>query len=106
MAIALDPNPVTYYKRYRMEMDLVVPLPGVPELPTDFTWLAWGDQLLETHARVKYDCFVDELDGVIFPNLSNRDGCLRLMRDIASRPGFRPDATWLIAHCDTCCATT
>ena len=105
MAATLDPNPVTYYKRYRMELDLVAPLPPMPALPTEFAWVSWEERLLDTHALVKYQCFVDELDGVIFPNLSNRDGCARLMHDIASRPGFRPESTWLIAHGDTCVAT-
>ena len=61
------------------------------------TWVPWHDGLLEAHADVKYRCFVFERDGIIFPNLSNRIGCLNLMRDIAGRSGFRPDATWLIA---------
>ena len=105
MTAVLEPNPITYYKRYRMELDLVPALPATPALPEGFTWLAWEERLLEKHAQVKYQCFCDELDGVIFPNLSNRDGCAKLMRDIASRPGFRPEATWLIAHGETCVAT-
>ncbi len=105
MAAILDPNPVTYYKRYRMELDLVAPLPAVSALPAGFAWQAWEDRLLETHALVKYECFRGELDGVIFPNLSDRDGCAQLMRDIAARPGFRPESTWLVTHGDTSVAT-
>jgi len=104
MAAALDPNGVTYYKRYRMELDLVAPLPPA-KLPADCAWIPWEERLLEVHADVKFQCFCDELDGVVFPNLSNRDGCLRLMREIATRPGFRPESTWLISHGDKYVAT-
>ena len=98
MAATLDHNTVTYYKRFRMEMDLVAPIPAVPSLSCDFAWIPWEDRLLDAHGEVKYHCFRNELDGVVFPNLSNRDGCLRLMREIAERSGFRPESTWLIAH--------
>jgi ribosomal protein S18 acetylase RimI-like enzyme len=105
MAATLDPNTVTYFKRYRMEMELVAPLPAVPSLPLDFAWIPWEDRLIDAHADVKFHCFCDELDGVVFPNLSNRIGCARLMREIATRPGFRPESTWLIAHGETFVAT-
>lgn len=98
MAAALDLNAVTYFKRFRMEMDLTDPLPPVPALPADFAWVPWENRLVEVHADVKFRCFCDELDGIVFPNLANRLGCLRLMQEISARPGFRPEATWLIAH--------
>src|SRR5947209_3836664 len=98
MTDASTPNHVTYYKRYRMEADLLGPLPPVPDLPTEHVWLPWSESLLEVHAEVKYHCFRNELDGTIFPNLGNRAGCTRLMREICNRPGFCPEATWLIAH--------
>lgn len=105
MAAALQPNDVTYFKRYRMELDLVAPLPPVPNLPIDHAWIPWENRLLESHAEVKFQCFRDELDGLVFPNLSNRAGCTRLMHEIALRVGFRPEATWLIAHQGTYVAT-
>ncbi len=89
---------VRYFKRFRMEIDLVAPLPGLVDLGSDFTWLAWDDGLLDEHARVKQLCFADEIDGVVFPNLVCRDGCVRLMREIRNKWGFRKDATWLLAH--------
>jgi ribosomal protein S18 acetylase RimI-like enzyme len=98
-------NPLVYYKRYRMELDLALPLPAVPDLPAGYSWVAWEDDLLEVHAEVKFQCFVDEIDGIVFPNLSNRDGCLRLMREIRHRPGFLPGATWLLASPDGLCGT-
>src|SRR5437868_5932581 len=101
MATTIALNQVTYYKRYRMEMDLTGPLPPVPSLPDGFAWIAWEERLLLAHADVKFLCFRDELDGVVFPNLADRAGCERLMRDIANRIGFRPQSTWLIAHGET-----
>jgi ribosomal protein S18 acetylase RimI-like enzyme len=98
MAAPSIPNQVTYFKRYRMERDLLVPLPAMPSLPPEYAWVAWDDRLLECHADVKYHCFCDELDGVVFPNLSNRLGCMKLMREIRNRPGFRPESTWLLTH--------
>jgi ribosomal protein S18 acetylase RimI-like enzyme len=105
MATTSVSNQVTYYKRYRMEMDLVGPLPPVPSLPEGFAWIPWEEGLLEAHAEVKFHCFRAELDGVVFPNLSNRAGCEKLMREICNRAGFRPQSTWLIAHGDTYVAT-
>jgi ribosomal protein S18 acetylase RimI-like enzyme len=89
---------VTYYKRYRMELDLLGPLPAVPHLPVGFEWLPWEARLLDRHAEVKCQCFQNELDSIVFPNLSNRAGCLRLMREICNRPGFCSKSTWLIAQ--------
>jgi hypothetical protein len=101
MATTTIQNQVTYFKRYRMELDLVAPLPPVPSLPEEFAWAPWEERLLDAHADVKSRCFKDELDGVVFPNLSNRAGCERLMRDIANRIGFRPQST-----CSSPTATT
>jgi ribosomal protein S18 acetylase RimI-like enzyme len=89
---------VRYFKRFRMEIDLVAPLPAIPALTADFAWVPWDDGLLETHAAVKQLCFADEIDGLVFPNLVCRDGCIRLMREIRNRWGFRRDATWLLTH--------
>jgi ribosomal protein S18 acetylase RimI-like enzyme len=96
---------VIYFKRFRMELDLHNPLPTAPPLPAGLSWLAWRGDLLETHALVKFQSFCGEMDGVIFPNLGCHDGCLRLMREIAGKPGFRPEATWLIADGDAPCGT-
>lgn len=86
----------TYYKRYRMEVDLHG-FQCVPNLPAGFSWVAWNDALLDQHAAVKYRCFRDELDSYIFPNLGEIAGCSRLMREIRNKPGFLPAATWLMA---------
>ncbi len=95
----------TYFKRFRMEADLAPLPPPVPPLPEGLAWTAWSYDLLEQHARVKQQSFNAEIDGVVFPNLSRLDGCLRLMRDITSRPGFCAPATWLILRGDQPCGT-
>ncbi len=86
-----------FFKRYRMEIDLTRPLPAI-QLAAGFEWLAWDPSLLVTHAQVKRDAFVGELDSVVFPCLGETAGCLQLMRAIASRSSFVPEATWLVVH--------
>src|SRR5262245_31501059 len=95
---------IAYFKRFRMEVDLNE-LPPVPELPDGYTWLPWDDELLAVHADVKFRCFVDEIDSVVFPNLGSPQGCLNLMREIARKPGFVREATWLIGCPEGHCAT-
>lgn len=87
---------ITYYKRFRMEVDLDGLMPA-PALPEPFRWQCWDEGLLDTHAAVKYLCFREELDTHIFPSLGERQGCLRLMREIRRKPGFLAGATWLIS---------
>jgi GNAT superfamily N-acetyltransferase len=87
-----------------MEMDLH----GVclrPALPPGYRWIAWDDSLVELHAEVKYLSFREELDSWVFPCLGDREGCLRLMREIRRKPGFLATATWLIAAPEGCVAT-
>jgi ribosomal protein S18 acetylase RimI-like enzyme len=88
---------LTYFKRYRMELDLRLPRPRA-ELPPGFHWIAWHNGLLEAHARIKYRCFLGETDGVVFPSLGHLVGCRDLMNAIATRPGFCPAATWLVGN--------
>lgn len=93
-----------YFKRFRMEIDLERP-PPAPPLPDGYAFVPWSAAALDRHAEVKYRCFRDELDSVIFPCLGDEIGCHRLMREIARRPGFLPEATWLIAGPHGDCAT-
>jgi len=89
---------ITYYKRFRMEVDLDGPTPP-PVLPSGFCWVAWQETLIDYHAEVKHLSFRDEIDAHVFPCLGDRFGCQRLMREIRRKPGFLPAATWLIV-CD------
>ncbi len=96
---------ISYFKRFRMEVDVQRPLPPVPVLPPGYAWVAWDDWLLDQHAEVKFQCFVEEVDAQIFSSLSNREGCRRLMREISGKSGFKPEATWMIACDEAYCAT-
>lgn len=87
---------VTYFKRYRMEIDLSVSLFLAPELPAGYALHPWHHSLLDAHAEAKYRSFCIEIDANVFPCLGEREGCQRLMREISRREGFQPDATWLL----------
>lgn len=89
---------LTYYKRYRMEIDLTRPLFARPEIPSGYTLRAWDDLLLEAHADAKFRCFCHELDANVFPSLGHIDGCLKLMREITRRDRFVAEATWLLEY--------
>lgn len=94
----------TYCKRLRMEVDLEWIDPA-PPLPPAFVWVPWDEATLPTHADVMWQSFRREVDGRIFPNLAEHDGCVELMREITGRPGFVPDATWLVSATEGCCGT-
>ena len=95
---------ITYYKRFRMEIDLDGS-PAPPDLPRPFSWVAWQESLVDLHAEVKYLSFRDEIDAHVFPCLGERNGCQRLMREIRRKPGFLAGATWLIACPEGYCGT-
>jgi ribosomal protein S18 acetylase RimI-like enzyme len=93
---------VTYFKRFKMEIDLRS-LPAVPTLPPGYFWVPWDEALLNLHAEVHHAAFCTEIDAVVFPAFSDRHGCQLLLRAIRERPGFLPAATWLIANGEGCC---
>lgn len=87
---------LTYFKRYRMEIDLDrVPQ---PKLAPGFRFVSWDASLLSAHAETKFRSFRSEIDANVFPCLGDYEGCQRLMREIVRKEGFLPGATWLIAH--------
>jgi ribosomal protein S18 acetylase RimI-like enzyme len=87
---------ITYYKRFRMEIDLDRAITGAV-LPPPFLWVPWDETLLEQHAEVKFRSFMGEVDAYVFPCLGDRYGCRRLMTEIRRKPGFLPESTWMIA---------
>ncbi len=95
---------ITYFKRFRMELDLSEWL-AEPLLPEGYHWIAWNDSLLGVHADAQFRSFTTELDSTVFPCLGDRYGCLRLLREIRRKSGFLPDATWLVAHGFDICGT-
>lgn len=88
---------LTYFRRFRMEIDLRTPARPLPPLPSGYLTFPWDPGLLTVHAETKYQCFRDEMDSKVFPCLGQREGCLRLMTEIARKPGFVPGATWLMS---------
>src|ERR1700722_15806523 len=99
--VIVTPHPLPmrkriYFKRHRMELDLRHSRPQA-RLPNGFYWLPWENGVLDLHARVKFQCFAGEMDSCVFPSLGTLAGCRELMAAIATRPGFCPGATWLVA---------
>lgn len=91
---------MTYYKRFRMEIDTRLDPVHELALPAGYSWNPWSPRLLERHANVKFESFRGELDASVFPCLGEAFGCLQLMESIATRSTFLPAATWMISHTD------
>lgn len=91
-----DPRTVTYFKRFKMELDLHH-APILPPLTEGYRWIAWEESLRDAHAEVMFHSFHGEIDGLIFPSLGDRTGSGVLMHEIRNKPGFLPQATWLLA---------
>lgn len=89
---------ITYFKRFRMEVDLDRLQLEPPDLPAGYRLVPWKESLLESHSEVKFKCFREEIDASVFPCLGEREGCRRLMYEISTRSNFVPGATWLIEH--------
>jgi len=89
---------VSYFKRFRMELDLrggrFLPV----SLPAGYRLLAWDPGLVGEHALAKYHSFRDEIDADIFSCLAELEGCRRLMQEISFKEGFLPEATWLAVY--------
>ncbi len=90
-----DQRRISYFKRYRMEIPLAAAAPP-PAPPAGCSWLAWADTLGGAHAEVLCASFREEIDAVVFPSLGDPVGCRCLMMEIARKPGFVPEATWLL----------
>ncbi len=87
---------MTYFKRFRMEIDLLAQDLSMCDPPPEYRLVAWDPALARAHAETKYESFRFELDANVFPCLGDRAGCLRLMNEISQKEGFLPEATWLI----------
>jgi [ribosomal protein S18]-alanine N-acetyltransferase len=87
-----------YFKRYRMERRLDELDQGAVPLPASVELVPWSQSLVREHGRAKYASFHEEMDASIFPCLSNKESCIRLMRDLADRNDFAPQATWLAIY--------
>ena len=98
-----------YFKRFRMDLALAAGglalaptadgfLAAAAKMPPGYRLVPWHDGLIDAHARTKFRSFRSEIDAVVFPCLGDLEGCRRLMREIRSKGGFLPGATWLIAR--------
>lgn len=89
---------VSYFKRFRMEIDLRGRQFADNFLPPGYRLLAWHPDLIAEHAEAKYLSFRHEIDADVFSCLGESDGCYRLMSEICDREDFLPEATWLAAY--------
>jgi ribosomal protein S18 acetylase RimI-like enzyme len=78
-------------KRYRMECPLEV-RHSIPPLPA---FRPFRPELLNAHADVLFQAFVDSPDLGLFPGLGSFFGCQAIMEAIAAQPSFLPSATLL-----------
>jgi RimJ/RimL family protein N-acetyltransferase len=89
---------LTYFKRFRMEIDLTGRTFPADGPPPGYRLIPWDDALLEAHAEAKFHSFRTEIDSNVFPCLGDWAGCHRLMHEICAKQGFLPGATWLAAY--------
>lgn len=87
---------VTYFKRYRMEVELFRRPIAPVALPVGYRLVPWSPDLVDDHAEAKFHSFRGEIDAGIFHSLSELTGCIQLMEGISSGDGFVPEATWLV----------
>jgi ribosomal protein S18 acetylase RimI-like enzyme len=100
---------VSYFKRFRMELDLRVRRWEPEFLPSGYRLLPWDPDLLDDHAVAKFHSFRNEIDADVFSCLSDLEGCRRLMHEISLKDGFLAEATWLAVYSQggesECCGT-
>jgi GNAT superfamily N-acetyltransferase len=89
---------VSYFKRYRMELDLRGRQFGPIALPPSYCLLPWVPERLADHAEAKFHSFHGEIDADVFVCLGELGGCYRLMEEISRKEGFLPEATWLAVY--------
>lgn len=89
---------LVYYKRFRMEVNLAGRDLTPPPVPDQYRFVPWDLALLDAFSQAKYMSFRNELDANVFPCLGDFQGCRRLMTEIIRKPGFLPEATWLLVY--------
>jgi ribosomal protein S18 acetylase RimI-like enzyme len=104
MVASIEPVHISYFKRFRMEIELYEPPPFRP-VPEGYSLVPWDDSLMERHAEVLYYSFCDEIDAKVFPSFGSRQGCSSLMKEIRRKSGFLPEATWLLVRGEDVCGS-
>jgi GNAT superfamily N-acetyltransferase len=89
---------VSYYKRFRMEIELRGRRLDPASLLPGYRLVAWTPERIGIHAETKFQSFRHEIDADVFNCLGDLDGCYRLMHEISLKDGFLPEATWLAAY--------
>jgi GNAT superfamily N-acetyltransferase len=100
---------VSYFKRFRMELDLRGQRFLPVFVPPGYRLVPWEPDSLADHAAAMFHGFRHEIDADVFSCLTDLEGCQRLMQEISLKDGFLPEATWL-AMCSNhgeleCCGT-
>ncbi len=93
----IDPfdKPVGGLVRITMYRDLgTLPL-DVP-LPFGYRVEPWVEPMIPAYAAAMAVAFSDSPELEYYPKLSSQDGCLEMITEIASLPGFIMGASWLI----------
>jgi ribosomal protein S18 acetylase RimI-like enzyme len=94
----------TFFKRFRMELPLRGDLPA-PKIPNGFFWVPWQESLIDLHAEVHFRAFKDTIDATVFSSFREPAACWYLLREIRAKPGFMPEATWIVACPTGCCGS-
>jgi GNAT superfamily N-acetyltransferase len=89
---------VSYFKRFRMELDLRGKRFGPVFVPPGYRIVPWEPDLLSDHAAAMYHGFRHEIDADVFSCLAELEGCQRLIHEISLKDGFLPAATWLASY--------
>jgi RimJ/RimL family protein N-acetyltransferase len=97
---------ITYFKRYRMEIDLRGRRFDAVRLPEGYRLVAFSPERIMHHAEAKFFSFCHEIDADVFSCFSDLEGCQKLMEDISQKVGFVPEATWLVEYADTGASST
>jgi ribosomal protein S18 acetylase RimI-like enzyme len=99
------PHCVSYFKRFKMELELWGEQSPPSPLPPGHTLVPWHEGRLSEHAEALFVSFHETIDAVVFPSLGDRSGCYFLMTEIARKNGFLPGATWLLCGPGGYCGT-
>lgn len=89
---------VTYFRRFRMQIDLRKVTLRAPVLPEEFRWVPWSWQAAQRHAYVKHHSFAGEIDAEVFTCFTTQESCRELMDALSRLDAFLPTTTWLITR--------
>ena len=71
-------------------------VPPEPPLPFGYRVEAWTAPILPAYASVLAVAFADSPELQLYPKLGSREGCLSLVKELTSGPGFLASGSWLV----------